>query len=103
MTFTSLNVAAITVLGLLGVGLYGLLVVRNLLKVIVGLQILVKGVILALVAAGAAAGEVNLGQSLAITVIVADTIVAVVALALAIQVKRRLGSLDIRTLSSLRG
>jgi NADH-quinone oxidoreductase subunit K len=103
MSFTSLNVAAITVLGLLGVGLYGLLVVRNLLKVIVALQILVKGVILALVAAGAAAGEVNLGQSLAITVIVADTIVAVVGLALAIQVKRRLGSLDIRTLSSLRG
>jgi NADH-quinone oxidoreductase subunit K len=103
MTFTSLNVAVITVMGLLGVGLYGLLVVRNLLKVVVALQILVKGVIVALVAAGAAAGQVNLGQSLAITVIVADTIVAVVGLALAIQVKRRLGSLDVRALASLRG
>jgi hypothetical protein len=35
-------------------------------------------------------------------VIVADTIIAVVALALAVQVRRRFGTLDIKSLSTLR-
>jgi NADH-quinone oxidoreductase subunit K len=69
---------------LLLAGLYGLMVLRNLFKLMVALQILVKGVILALVAAGYASGQIQVGQSLAVTVIVADTVVAVVALALAI-------------------
>ena len=86
-----------------GIGLYGLLVIRNLIKVVVALQILVKGVLLALVAAGEASGQVNLAQSLALTVIVADTVVAVIGLALAVQVKRVKGTLDLKKLSDLRG
>jgi NADH-quinone oxidoreductase subunit K/multicomponent Na+:H+ antiporter subunit C len=39
----------------------------------------------------------------AATVIVADTVVAVVALALAVQVRVRFGTLDIPKISSLRG
>ena len=37
------------------------------------------------------------------TVIVADTVVAVVGLALAVQVKRLVGTLDVKALSNLRG
>ncbi|MER3545953.1 MAG: NADH-quinone oxidoreductase subunit K [Chloroflexota bacterium] len=103
MTLSPLNIVALGVLGLLGVGLYGLLTVRNLIKVVVALQILVKAAILALVAAGRASGQVGLGQSLAVTVIVVDTIVAVVGLALAVQVQRHFGTLDVRALSRLRG
>lgn len=100
---TPLNIAIAGALVLLGVGLYGLLMLRNLIKIVVALQILVKGAILALVAAGAISGQTNLGQSLAVTLIVADTVVAVVGLALAVQVRRRFGSLDVKELSSLRG
>ncbi len=103
MTLSPLNIVALGVLGLLGVGLYGLLTVRNLIKVVVALQILVKAAILALVVAGRASGQVGLGQSLAVTVIVVDTIVAVVGLALAVQVQRHFGTLDVRALSRLRG
>lgn len=94
--------AAVAVLGLLGTGLLGLLVTRNLIKVVVGLQILVKGAMLALVLAGRLSGQIQLGQSMALTVIVADTIVSVVALALAVQVRRQFGTLDLRALSTLR-
>jgi NADH:ubiquinone oxidoreductase subunit K len=90
------------VLGLIGVGVYGLLISRNLIKVIVALQILVKGAMLAMIAAGAASGRVNLGQSLAVTIIVADTVVAVIGLALAIQIKRRVGTLDVNDLATLK-
>jgi len=74
-----------------------------LIKIIVALQLLVKSALLALVLAGNGRAQIDLAQSLCITVIVADTIVAVVSLAFAIQVRRRIGTLDIRDLSTLRG
>ena len=103
MMLAPLNVTLIAVLGLLAVGLYGLLVTSNLIKIVIALQILVKAAILALVAAGSASGQMNLGQSLAATVIVADTVVAVVGMALGVQVRRRFGTLDVKALSTLRG
>jgi NADH:ubiquinone oxidoreductase subunit K len=103
MSFSPLHIALIGVFGLLGVGLYGLLATRSLIKIVIALQILVKAAILALVLAGQVAGQVNLGQSLALIVIGADTVVAVIGLALAMQVRRRLGTLDVRELSQLRG
>ncbi len=98
----TLSTIMIGVFGILGIGLYALLISRNLIKVVVALQIMVKAAVLALVAAGQASGQVTLGASLAVTVIVADTIVAVVALALAVQVKRRMGTLDVAALTTLK-
>jgi NADH:ubiquinone oxidoreductase subunit K len=95
------GIVIIAAVALLGIGFYGLLAVRNLIKVIVALQILVKGMMLGFVLAGRLAGNVTLGQSLAIIVIVVDTIVAVVGLALAVQIRQRIGSLDIKSLTSL--
>lgn len=103
MTFTPMNVILFGVVALLGVGFYGLLITRNLIKVVMVLQILIKAVILALILAGNMSGSVGLGQSTAATVIVADTIVAVVGLALAVQVRRRFGTLDVPKISTLRG
>ncbi len=97
-----LNTVMIGVVALLGVGLYGLLITRNLIKVVVALQILVKGAALALVAAGTYAGQPALGASMAATVIVADTVVAAVALAMAMQVRRHVGTLDLQALSTLK-
>lgn len=99
----TVNVLMVGAFALAGVGLYGLLVVRNLIKVVVSLQLLVKGVLLALVAAGKASGQVALSESLALTVIVADTVVAVIGLAVAVQVRRVSGTLDLKKLSNLRG
>jgi len=98
-----LTIALLAILVLLGIGLYGLLAVRNLIKIVIVLQILGKSALLALIAAGNASGQINLGQSLALTVIVADTVVAAIGLALAVQVRRQLGTLDARELGQLRG
>jgi NADH-quinone oxidoreductase subunit K len=103
MTFSPSNTAMVGVLGLVGVGLYGLLITRNLIKLVIVLQILGKAALLALITAGRVSGQINLGQSLALTVIVADTVVAVIGLALAVQVQRRLGTLDVKELSKLKG
>ena len=103
MTLNPLDAVLLGVVLLLMVGFYGLLITRNLIKIVLVLQILVKAVVIALVLAGKSSGNLGLGQSLAATVIVADTIVAVVALALAVQVRRRVGTLDLAKISSLRG
>ncbi|MBK8419068.1 NADH-quinone oxidoreductase subunit K [Candidatus Villigracilis saccharophilus] len=103
MNFSPLNIILIGIAGLLGVGFYGLLITRNLIKVVMMLQILIKAVVLALIFAGKVSGNLGLGQSTAATVIVADTIVAVVGLALAVQVRRRFGTLDVPKISTLKG
>jgi NADH:ubiquinone oxidoreductase subunit K len=94
--------AAVAVLELVGLGLVGLLTTRNLIKVVVGMQVLVKGAMVALVLAGRLSGQVETAQTMTLTVIVADTIVSVVALAFAVQVRRQFGTLDIQALTTLR-
>jgi multisubunit Na+/H+ antiporter MnhC subunit len=96
------TIAMVAVLGLVAVGIYGLLIIRNLIKIVVALQVFAKATILVMVAAGGISGKQAIGQSLAITVIVADTVVTVMALALAIQVRRWCGTLDTRVISRLR-
>jgi len=91
------TIVMVAVFGLVAIGLYGLLIIRNLIKIVVALQVFAKGTILVMVGAGAMSG-----QPLAITVIVADTVVTVMALALAIQVRRWSGTLDTRVISKLR-
>ena len=92
----------LAVIGLFGIGLYCLLITRNLIRVVIALQIMVKGAMLALIFTGQLNSQPSLGQSMALTVIVADTILAVIGLALAVQVKRHVGSLDLKDLSSLK-
>ena len=103
MTYTPFNIILFGVVALLGVGFYGLLITRNLIKMVMVLQILIKAAVLALILAGKMSGNLGLGQSTAATVIVADTIVAVVGLALGVQVRRRFGTLDVPKISTLRG
>lgn len=98
----SVSIVLVAILGLLGIGLYSVLITRNLIKIVVALQILIKGAMLAMIIAGQIAGQSEVGESMALTVIVADTIVAVVGLALAVQVRRHFGTLDTKALSTLK-
>jgi NADH:ubiquinone oxidoreductase subunit K len=103
MMLTPLNIVLIGVVAVFGIGLYGLLITRNLIKIVMVLQILIKAAIIALVLAGTSSGNPGLGQSMAVTVIVADTIVAVIGLALVIQIRQHFGTLDTREISRLQG
>jgi NADH:ubiquinone oxidoreductase subunit K len=102
MNPSSINILAACVLALFGVAIYGLLVTRNLIKIMIVLQILVKAAVLGLVVAGKMNGQINLSQSIAVTVIVADTVVVIVGLALAIQARQVIGTLDADALSKFR-
>ena len=101
MTVSPVHVSIIAVLVLLGVGLFGMMTLRNFVRIIIALQIAGKGVIIALVIGGIVSEQVNLAQSLAATFLVADTVVAVIGLALAVQIHRCYGTLDLKALLAL--
>jgi len=103
MAPSPVNIFIIGVAVLLGIGFYSLMVSHNLIKLVIAIQILVKSALLALITAGFVRDEIQLAQSLALNVIIADTIVAVIGIALAVQVRRRVGTLDVRDLSKLKG
>src|SRR5690606_15213341 len=90
-------------LALLGIGFFGLLTLRNFLKVIIALQMLGKALIVAVVAAGSVSAQMAGAQSLAGSVIGAVTLVAVIGLALAVHMQRCHGSLGLRSLSAAAG
>ncbi len=88
---------------LVAVGLYCLLTMKNMLKLLIGVEIIVKGVTLALLATGFDRQNVAVAQALAITVIVVEVSVVATALAIVINIYRHTHSLDVRKLTKLKG
>ncbi len=79
---------------LFAVGLGGLVGRSNLIRMVIGLEFLGKGASLILITAGYAAGDTGVSQAVVFTLIAIEAVVAAVALALVILVKRTTGSLD---------
>ena len=88
---------------LIGLGIYCLLTMRNTVKLLIGVEIIAKGVTLALISSGYARDRILLAQCLAITVIVVDVAVIATALAIIININRHTKSLDVRKLTRLKG
>jgi len=84
-------------------GMYCILVTRNLIRAIIGLELLIKAATLLLIAVGYVTGRTAITQSLVITVIVIEVIVAVIAGGISLRVYRHTDSLDARKLNNLRG
>ena len=84
-------------------GFYCILVTRNLIRVIIGLELLIKAVTLLIIVAGYVTGKTALCQGLVITVIVIEVIVVVVAGGLVLNSYRINGDLDARHLERLKG
>jgi multisubunit Na+/H+ antiporter MnhC subunit len=88
---------------LIGIGIYCLLTMKNMVKLLIGIEIIAKGITLALVATGFAKNNLLLAQSLVISVIVVDVAVVATALAIIISINRHTKSLDVRKLTKLKG
>ncbi|MDD2773960.1 MAG: NADH-quinone oxidoreductase subunit K [Elusimicrobiales bacterium] len=84
-------------------GIYCMLVSRNLLRLIIGVELLSKAAILALVACGQAMGNLGLAQSIAITMIVLEVVVVAVGLGLVVRAYRQTGSVDMWKFDRLKG
>jgi NADH-quinone oxidoreductase subunit K len=91
------------VIGLLMVaGLYLVLVTRNLLRLLMGLEILTKAATLMLVVVGWGTGRMDLAQAFVLTLIVVEVVVIATAAGLVYAVWQRNGSLDVRSLQRMK-
>jgi multisubunit Na+/H+ antiporter MnhC subunit len=89
---------------LLGIiGIYCVLVTRNLVRALIGLEVLVKAVTLLLVVAGYVSGHEALAQSLVITLIVIEVVVMTVAVGVIFGIRGNTGNLDVRNIRNLKG
>jgi multisubunit Na+/H+ antiporter MnhC subunit len=84
-------------------GLYCILVTRNLMRVLIGLELLTKAVTLLLIVAGYATGKTALAQAIVITLIMIEVVVIAVMAGVILSIYRHTGSLDARNIKSLKG
>lgn len=84
-------------------GFYCLLITRNLIRALIGLEILMKAVTLLFVVVGYLTHREALAQALVITMIVIEVVVIVVAGGVILSVYRHEDSLDVRNLRKLKG
>jgi NADH-quinone oxidoreductase subunit K len=85
------------------VGFYCVLTTRNLVRALIGIEILTKAVTLLLILCGHLAGRIALAQTLAITLIVIEVVVMVVAVGIVLCVFRHNQTIDVATLRDLKG
>jgi len=85
------------------VGVYCLLAMKNVIKLFIGIEVISKGVSLALLTSGFVRKNTLLAQSLVITFIVVEVSLVATALAIIINIYKHTKSLDIRKLTKLKG
>jgi len=88
---------------LIGIGIYCLIARRNIIQLIIGLEVIAKGVTLSFILGGYVLNNEQIAQAIVITVILIEVITAAVAMSLIVVARRNTGSLDIKDLKRLWG
>ncbi len=83
--------------------LWCLLATYNLLRMLIGLEILIKSVTFLLIVAGHLSGRIAFGQALVITVIVIEVVTVVVAAGIILGFHRKYDSLNVRNTRTMKG
>lgn len=84
-------------------GFYCFLLTYNLLRVLIGLELLIKAVTLFIIVCGYLSGHVALAQSIVITVIVIEVVVVVVAAGIVLGFFKEFDSLNVRNARNMKG
>jgi len=88
------------VASLFGLGVFCLISKTNLIKMVIGIELMGKGVTLSFILGGFLNGDVGLSQGIVFTVIAIEAVVAALALALVIISKGAFGTLDIEKIAA---
>jgi multisubunit Na+/H+ antiporter MnhC subunit len=88
---------------LLITGFYCMIMTYNLVRALIGLEILTKSVTLFIILAGYITGRVALAQALAITLIIIEVVVIAVAVGIVLCVYKNIKSIDARLLRNIKG
>jgi multisubunit Na+/H+ antiporter MnhC subunit len=91
-----LTIIFLTVVVLYIIGFYYLVATRNLIRVLIALEVLTKGLTLMLVYAGKVTGQMATVQSMVITLIIIEVVVLAIAAGVIINVFNQTDSVDVR-------
>lgn len=83
-------------------GLYCLLVTYNLVRALIGIELLIKAVTLLIVVVGYISGRLALTQALIITLIVVEVVLIAVAVGVILRIHDNNNSLDARNIRNLK-
>lgn len=84
-------------------GAYCMIVSKNIIKLLIGFEIISKASIIALITAGYLTSNINLAQSIIIIMILIEVVVIATGLALVVKSYRLNKTIDITKLSRLKG
>jgi NADH:ubiquinone oxidoreductase subunit K len=84
-------------------GFYCVLATRSLIRVFIGVEILAKAMTLLLIISGYLTGKTSLAQTLAITLIIVEVAVLVVAISIILCLYRHDSEIDAAALRKLKG
>ena len=88
---------------LLVTGIYCLIVSRNLMRILLSIEILAKGITLLMIAVGYVTGNMAQAQAYVLTIIVIEVVLVVVATGIVLGIYRDTDVLDTRKLNNLKG
>ena len=85
------------------IGIYCTLVTFNLIRALIGLELLLKAVTLLIIVSGRASGHIALAQALVITFIVIEVVIKTIAIGVVLGIRSHHDSLDVRNIRELKG
>jgi NADH-quinone oxidoreductase subunit K len=97
-----LTLFIVAILMIFAVGFYSLVVTRNLIRVVISLEVLTKGATLLTILVGALTDRMAQAQAFAVTLIVVEVVVTAIAAGIIIGVFNHTGSLDTKELTNIK-
>jgi multisubunit Na+/H+ antiporter MnhC subunit len=91
-----LTIIFLTVVLLYIIGFYYLITTRNLIRILIALEVLTKGLTLTLIYVGKITGQMAIAQSMVITLIIIEVVILAVAAGIIINIFNHTDSLDVR-------
>lgn len=93
----------IAALLLLAIGFYSIVVTRNLMRILLSVEILTKAVTLLMIGAGYLTGNMGTAQAYVVTIIVLEVMILVIATGIVFGIYKKNGDLDAGKLTNLKG
>ena len=103
MSIDATTVGSAGVAALLALGLAALVARRNLVRILLGIQVLGKAATLTFVLGGYVQDDLGRAQAVVFTIIVVEAAVTALALGMMVNLHRNIGSLQVESIRRLRG
>lgn len=84
-------------------GIYAVIMTQNLLRILIGLELMIKAVTLFIVLAGFVSGHIAVAQAMVITLIVIEVVIMTVSSGIILGVHKHTKSLDVSGVGRLKG